>query len=118
MLEYIQLVTILGASLIEFERLRTPLNDIPVLLKGYPALFRLFLALCTVSLLVCALVWALQSDMIWVAGLGLLLMGGTASVLKLSVPKIYNTVWFIRLDASVSLGLLGLAMYLKVKELF
>jgi hypothetical protein len=50
-------------------------------------------------------------------GFGLLLIGGIAGLLKLKLPRIYNAVWYIRLDAFISFGLLGAAMYLKVKGL-
>jgi hypothetical protein len=119
MTSYLQMLSILGASLLEIERLRgAPQTNFSKLLYGYPPLFRLFLALCSVGLLVCCVVWVIQPGYLRVVGIGVIAMSFISAFMQEHRPLVYNSAGYIRTDCIISLFLLGSAMFLKVKELF
>lgn len=116
---YLQVLSILGASLIEVERLRgAPQTDFRKLLYGYPVLFRLFLALCSLGLLACCVVWTIQPGSLRIVGMGMIGVCIISALMQDRYPKIHKSVGYIRTDCVVSLLLLGAAFFLKVKELF
>jgi len=121
MLDYLQIMTLLGSSVIEWEMIRRSheyLKGRVSLSKPYPIFFRVFLVLCPIALIAWTIMWTFQTGLMQYIGLSLIGITFIGLVFKKFLKNIHYHTVYLRIDSSICLVIYLIALIFKLRKVF